>query len=247
MIFTAHNICYSTTESSIIENLHFSIPRQSLATIIGPNGAGKSTLLKMLARTLPPSQGQLLFEGQSLSSLSQKDYAKKVSYLPQFFSPPFALKVTELVLLGRYPHRPFFGLDSKKDHEICIQSLELTQSSHLAHRFFHTLSGGEKQRVLLSKCLAQQTTTLLLDEPTTHLDLAHKIQFLNLLRKLKSQLELNIIMTTHDVFFMKEHSDYFLFLKKGNLVLTGNTDLVFKNQNLASLFDLQQEQLQTYF
>ena len=247
MIFTAHNVFYSVTHTSIIENLNFSIPSQSFITIIGPNGAGKSTLLKLLAQILKPTGGQLHFESKPLSSFSIKQYAQKVSYLPQFFSPPFALKNIELVLLGRYPHRPFFGFDSKNDYEICMQSLELTKSLHLAHRYFHTLSGGEKQRVLLSKCLAQQTQTLLLDEPTTHLDLAHKIEFLTLLKNLKMQMKLNIIMTTHDVFFMKEYTDYFLFLKKGNLVLSGNKDLVFKTEILASLFDLPHQQLQPYF
>ncbi len=247
MIFTAHNISYSIDEASIIEDLSFSIPHKSFVTIIGPNGAGKSTLLKILAHILKPSQGQLLYEGKTLSSFSRNKYARSVSYLPQFFSPPFALRAMELVLLGRYPYRPYFGLDSKNDHEVCMQSLELTNSTHLANRYFHTLSGGEKQRVLLSKCLAQQTQTLLLDEPTTHLDLAHKIEFLSLLRNLKEKLKLNIIMTTHDVFFMKEYTDHLLLLKKGQLVLSGHKDLVFKTENIISLFDLSKEQLQNYF
>ncbi|HLD74523.1 MAG TPA: ABC transporter ATP-binding protein [Bdellovibrionota bacterium] len=241
MIFTAHNIFYSVGGTSILENLNFSIPQESFVTIIGPNGAGKSTLLKILARILPPSQGQVLFENTVYASLSHKCYAQKVSYLPQFFSPSFALKVTELVLLGRYPYRPFFGLDSKRDYEIGMHSLELTKCFHLANRYFHTLSGGEKQRVLLAKCLTQQTKTLLLDEPTTHLDLAHKIEFLNLLKNLKIQFKLNIIMTTHDIFFMKEYTDYFLFLKKGNIFLTGNKNMVFKKENLISLFSMSQE------
>ena len=241
MIFTAHNISYSVGGTSILENLNFSIPRESFVTIIGPNGAGKSTLLKILARILLPSQGQVLFEKRPHTSLPYKHYAQNVSYLPQFFSPSFALKVTELVLLGRYPYRPFFGLDSKRDYEIGMHSLELTQCSHLANRYFHTLSGGEKQRVLLAKCLTQQTKTLLLDEPTTHLDLAHKIEFLNLLKNLKIQLKLNIIMTTHDIFFMKEYTDYFLFLKKGCVFGSGTKDTVLKIESLASLFDMSQE------
>ncbi|MBI2608805.1 MAG: ABC transporter ATP-binding protein [Deltaproteobacteria bacterium] len=246
MIFKAQEIDFWIEEKKILSNISLNIGSGSFTALLGPNGAGKSTLLKIFSRVLEPSQGKLFFEDKEINSVSLRDFSKNVSYLPQNFHFPFAIQVLDLVLLGRTPHQNFLTFNNQKDLYISISALKKTGVEHLQDRYFQTLSGGEKQKVLLAKCLAQETKVLCLDEPTTFLDLKHQIEFSDLLKKLKSENNFTVILATHDLSFLKNCCDHTVFLKQGEVVQYGNTKELLTTSNIAKLFDLPKASLKGF-
>lgn len=246
MIFKAQKIDFWIDKKKILNNISINIESGSFTALLGPNGAGKSTLLKIFSRVLEPSQGELFFENKEIGSVSLKEFSKKVSYLPQSFHFPFAIQVLDLVLLGRTPHQNFLTFNNQKDLDVCISALKKTGVEHLQDRYFQTLSGGEKQKVLLAKCLAQETKVLCLDEPTTFLDLKHQVEFSDLLKKLKNENNFTVILATHDLSFLKNCCDRTIFLKQGEVVQSGTTKELLTTSKIAELFDLPKTSLQGF-
>ncbi|KJK52022.1 ABC transporter [Lentzea aerocolonigenes] len=222
----------------VLDNLDVSIPTGVITTVIGPNGCGKSTLLRTLSRLLKPRQGTVLLDGHDIARLRTKDVAKKMGLLPQAPIAPDGLTVADLVARGRHPHQSWVRQWSSDDAGIVAKSLEMTGVADLAHRPVDSLSGGQRQRVWISMTLAQGTDLLLLDEPTTYLDLAHAIDVIDLVDDLHEG-GCTIVMVLHDLNLAVRYSDNLIVMKSGSIVAQGHPSEVITSDLLLDTFGLQ--------
>lgn len=225
--------------SLIIDGLDVSIPKHKVTTIVGPNGCGKSTLLKTVARVLKKTHGAVMLEGKAIETLDTKEIAKQLAILPQSAESPGGLSVFELVSYGRFPYRRAMGSLSKKDYEYINWAIEVTGLTEFKDRPINDLSGGQRQRVWIAMSLAQGTDILILDEPTTYLDLAHQLDILLLLNKLNEEEQRTIIMVLHDLNHASRFSDYMIAMKSGELMMHGAPKEVMTAENLRNVFNIE--------
>lgn len=218
----------------VLTNLSFAIGTGELVALIGPNGSGKTTLLKLLLGLLPPKTGQVLLHDQPLHSYPMKERAKTIAYVSQQPALTFPLTSFELVSLGRYPHASRFNFSSA-DVAAVETAMQETNSEHLRDRRFNTLSGGEKQKILIARALAQSARVLLLDEPTLHLDLYYQLQILTALKHLCTQQRMTVISVLHDVNLVSLFADKALLLSGGTLRAFGPVAEVVNETNLREL------------
>lgn len=228
-----------TPSVSILQDISFSISKGSWLSILGPNGGGKTTLLKLMSRILLPKSGELYLEGKAYDSFSPKELAQQIAYVSQDFYPTFSLSVLEFVLLGRAPHLKGFSFESEKDQAIALQRLKDTETLEFKDRLLHTLSGGERQRVYLAKALTQEPQILLLDEPSSHLDLKYQMELFSLLKELHHKKNLTIVSVLHDLRLTKEFSEEILFFKNHSLFARGKTQALLTEENLYRVFDVR--------
>jgi len=229
-------IGYSNT--LIIDELSVSIPEKKITTIIGPNGCGKSTLLKATSRILKTKSGAVYLDGRAIHQLSTKEVAKKMAILPQTAEAPGGLTVFELVSYGRFPHQSGFGSLKKKDYEYIYWAIDVTGLNEFKDRPIEALSGGQRQRVWIAMALAQDTEILILDEPTTYLDLAHQLDILLLLQRLNQEEGRTIVMVLHDLNHASRFSDYMIAMKNGELIKEGSPEEVMTCANLQHVFNI---------
>lgn len=225
-------------DTTIIDDLSVEFPGGEITTIIGPNGCGKSTLLRAVARLIPARQGQISADGQDITSMKRKQLAQIIGVLPQSPTAPEGLAVSDLVARGRHPHQSWINQWSRQDEREVLEALELTGTAHLAERPIDALSGGQRQRVWISMVLAQQTEVLFLDEPTTYLDLAHSIDVLNLVTRLKRDLGRTVVMVLHDLNLAVRYSDNLVVMKDGALRAHGKPRDVITPELLREVFGL---------
>ena len=192
-----NNIVFGYKENKILQDISLKLAAGEILGIIGPNGSGKSTLMKIISGTIFPWSGEVIVKNRPLASYSRKSIAKIISSVSQETDADFPFRVRELVAMGRTPYLGRFSVEKKRDKEVVEEAMELTKISSFADRFPYELSGGERQRVLIARALAQEPDILLLDEPTSHLDLHHQIEINNLIVKLKKKK--GIIYVTHDL------------------------------------------------
>ena len=221
----------------ILDGVDVDIPKGAVTTVIGPNGCGKSTLLKSLART-HPAEGSLHVDGRDVTSVARRELARMVGMLPQSPLAPDGIVVADLVSRGRHPHQSWLRQWSGSDEMEVAEALSLTGISDLAERPLSSLSGGQRQRVWISMVLAQQTPTLLLDEPTTYLDLAHAIDVLKLVGTLRDRLGRTVVMVLHDLNLAVRHSDHLVVMHEGAIAATGSPGQVLTEGLLADVFGL---------
>jgi iron complex transport system ATP-binding protein len=234
----AEGVTVGYADRIVLDNLDVSIPTGVITTVIGPNGCGKSTLLRTLSRLLKPRQGTVLLDGHDIARLKTKDVAKKMGLLPQTPIAPEGLTVADLVARGRHPHQNWLRQWSSDDAGIVARALEMTGVSDLAHRPVDSLSGGQRQRVWISMTLAQGTDLLLLDEPTTYLDLAHAIDVIDLVDDLHES-GTTIVMVLHDLNLAVRYSDNLIVMKAGSIVAQGHPSDVITSELLLDTFSLQ--------
>lgn len=237
-MYSLKNITFKYNTREVIKNLFYNINPGSFLSIVGPNGSGKTTLLKLLDKILLPDSGEIFLNNQSLALLKRKDLAKIVSYLPQSISMQFDLSAFEFVLLGRYPHIKMFEFDKRKDWEIVEDAMKVTDTYDFRLRKIATLSGGEFQRLLIARSLATEPKVLLLDEPTTHLDLNHQISTLKLLKKLNEESNLTIIWISHDINLASLFSKEIILLKNGEILAKGEPKEVITEKNIKTLYNV---------
>nr|WP_207752962.1 ABC transporter ATP-binding protein [Clostridium yunnanense] len=233
------NISYGNLD--IVKGLNLNIPKGKITTIIGANGCGKSTILKTLARILEPKSGAIYIDGKDIKKQDSKEIAKVMAVLPQSPQAPNGLLVEELVAYGRFPHQSGFGKLQKEDREIIDWALEVTGMKEFKERPIEALSGGQRQRVWISMALAQQTDILLLDEPTTYLDLAHQLEILELLKDLNKKQNRTIVMVIHELNNAARFADYMVGVKEGKIVCDGSPEEVMTKENLKVLFNIDAE------
>ncbi|MFD6799100.1 ABC transporter ATP-binding protein [Streptomyces cyaneofuscatus] len=223
---------------AVIDDLDVAIPSGVVTTIIGPNGCGKSTLLRTLTRLLKPAGGTVVLDGEDIAGLRTRDVAKKLGLLPQAPVAPEGLTVGDLVARGRHPHQSWLRQWSSDDADVVERALAMTGVADLADRPVDSLSGGQRQRVWISMTLAQGTDLLLLDEPTTYLDLAHAIDVLDLVDDLHES-GCTVVMVLHDLNLATRYSDNLIVMRAGSILAQGHPRDVITAELLHEAFGLQ--------
>ncbi|MGL4372480.1 MAG: ABC transporter ATP-binding protein, partial [Turicibacter sp.] len=220
------------------KDLDLEIPKGKITTIIGANGCGKSTILKTIARILQPKSGDILVNNININDQSSKELAKVMAVLPQSPQAPSGLTVEELIAYGRFPHQKGFGKLKKEDTDIVNWALEVTGMLEFKERSMDALSGGQRQRAWIAMALAQQTDILVLDEPTTYLDLAHQLEILKLLEELNRNQNTTIVMVIHELNNAARFADHMIGIKKGKIACQGSAYDVMTKENLKELFNI---------
>ncbi|GAA1822727.1 ABC transporter ATP-binding protein [Nesterenkonia flava] len=225
-------------DRTVLKDLNLNIPDGSFTVIMGPNACGKSTLLRSLARLIRPSQGQVLLDGASITSMPTKHLARTVGLLPQSSIAPDGITVSDLVSRGRHPHQSLFKRWSAADEEAVRQALADTQMTELATREVDSLSGGQRQRAWIAMALAQQTPLLLLDEPTTYLDIAHQIEVLELCARLQREGR-TLVAVLHEINQVLRYATHIVALKDGHIVAEGTAAEVGTEEIIREVFGVE--------
>jgi iron complex transport system ATP-binding protein len=220
----------------VLRSVSLHIGSGETLAVIGPNGAGKSTLIRVVSGILRPSSGSVRIDGTDLASLTPLQRARHLAVVPQARQLPSAFTVRQTVLLGRTPYLGWLGRAGRTDEALVEQAMQLTQLTSLAERRVGELSGGEQQRVLLARALAQNTPVLLLDEPTTHLDLEHQSSFLNLVQSMVKENHLAVLLVLHDLNLAGIYADRVALLVAGQVHTLGTPEAVLTAENLSSVY-----------
>lgn len=226
------NIQVSFGSKSILHDISLAIQDKEFVGIIGPNGSGKSTFLKCLYRVLEPSGGKIYFDGFELSSLSHRDRALKMAVVAQHSTVNFDFSVLEMVLMGRSPYKGLLDRDQLDDYEIARHALAEVGLSDFESRNFNTLSGGEQQRVILARALAQRTECLVLDEPTNHLDIKYQLELMTIVKR----LDATVVSAIHDLNLAAIYCDRIIALKDGHIVCNGTPQEVLTAETIRHIY-----------
>lgn len=237
MNLSTENIRLSYGAQEILKGVSINGNTGEFIGIIGPNGSGKSTLLKCIYRILKPHAGQVFLDGEELSGISIRNSAKKIAVVAQHNYYNFDFSVMEVVLMGRAPHKKTMERDNAKDFQIAQKALETVEMEGFANRSFSTLSGGEQQRVILARALAQQTPCLILDEPTNHLDITHQIQLMKIVKNLK----VTVISAVHDLNIAAMFCDRLYVLQDGEIVGQGTPQEVLTAEFIKKIYRVETE------
>lgn len=237
MNLSTENIRLSYGAQEILKGVSINGNTGEFIGIIGPNGSGKSTLLKCIYRILKPHAGQVFLDGEELSGISIRNSAKKMAVVAQHNYYNFDFSVMEVVLMGRAPHKKTMERDNAKDFQIAQKALETVEMEGFANRSFSTLSGGEQQRVILARALAQQTPCLILDEPTNHLDITHQIQLMKIVKNLK----VTVISAVHDLNIAAMFCDRLYVLQDGEIVGQGTPQEVLTAEFIKKIYHVETE------
>ncbi|USD67619.1 ABC transporter ATP-binding protein [Vibrio sp. SCSIO 43136] len=236
MALTFSNIDLEIAGTQILRSVSGSFPQGEVTALIGPNGSGKSSLLSVVSGLRSPSQGEVILGSRPLTSLSRNQVAKSISLMPQRNPVPASLRVKELVEFGRHPHRSWYQGTSDKDRELICWAMDQTEISHFANKPLAELSGGELQRCWLAMVLAQDTPILMLDEPTSWLDISHQVNLLSIVRRLNKEYGKTVVWVLHDLNQAQIYSDNAILLEQGRVVAQGKVDSVLEPSRLSSVY-----------
>lgn len=228
---------YDDTE--ILHGLDLTVPPGRITVIVGANACGKSTFLRTLSRLISPSRGQVLLDGKSIHRMPSRDLARTLGLLPQSPVAPEGITVADLVSRGRHPHQSLFSRWTRQDDEAVDSALSATKTFELAERPVDELSGGQRQRVWIAMALAQQTDILLLDEPTTFLDINHQIEVLDLLTDLNRTRGTTVVMVLHDLNLATRYADHLVALAEGRVHVSGTPEAVLTEDTVRHVFGLE--------
>ncbi|WP_246317880.1 ABC transporter ATP-binding protein [Desulfoluna butyratoxydans] len=220
----------------VLTDITLSVPRGSFFIIAGPNGTGKTTLLKCLAGLSRPRTGEVSLEGTPLSRMTRRELARRIAFLPQSVESAFSLTVREVVLMGRAPHLGMLGFHKDKDMALAEEAMAFTDVLHLADRSVDALSGGEKQRVFISRAVCQQPEFILLDEPTSALDLAHQVRVMDLMERLKLERGTGVVMVSHDLNLAAMYADTLCLIHQGTVSAIGAPPQVLEKKRLETVY-----------
>lgn len=237
MGLTTENLIVGYGGTPIVKGVNVTVPEGKITALLGPNGCGKSTLLKALSRILKVQSGAVLWQGERIEQISSRQLAQQLALLPQSQEPPEGVTVRDAVSYGRSPYTGFWGQLSAQDKSIVEQSMEATGIACFADRPVTDLSGGQRQRVWLAMTLAQDTDYILLDEPTTYLDMNHQVELMKLLRKLNQQGK-TIVTVLHDINQACRYCDHLIVMQEGQVMSEGAPDVVLTSELLAKVFEL---------
>jgi len=235
-MLTIQSLCVRYGQRPVLDGVSLELKCGEVLAVIGPNGAGKSTLIRTISGVLQTWSGSILIDGQDLHRLSHTERARRLAVVPQAIQLPEAYTVYQTVLLGRTAYMNWFGQPAPRDHEQVLSALEKTATLDLAERLVGQLSGGERQRVLLARAIAQGAPYLLLDEPTTFLDLQHQSSLLNLIRRLSQDKDLGVLMVLHDLNLASLYADRIAILSDGHITALGSPRQVLTEDHLTSIY-----------
>lgn len=232
------DIEFGYNKKAIIEDISFNIKKGEFISIIGPNGSGKTTLLKTLNNIYRPRKGSIYLYGKDINSYKKRDIAKMISLVPQESNIEYEFTVKDIVSMGRYPYKGRFEKENIEDKEIIQNALDLTNTFDIKDRLITEISGGEKQRVMIAKALSQDSSIILLDEPTSSLDINNQIEVLNLLRDLNETKKTTVIIILHDINLAGRYSDTIIFLNNGKIISKGTPEEVITEENIKKAYDM---------
>jgi iron complex transport system ATP-binding protein len=230
------NCSYGSVE--ILDNISFGVKNGEFLGILGPNGSGKTTLLKSISRVLKPTKGTILIDDQNIYGMKSIELAKQMAVVPQSSPVSFDFTALEVVLMGRNPHMARFQMEGKNDLEIAKRSMEVTRTWDFADRPVTELSGGERQRVIIARALTQEPQILLLDEPTTHLDISNQLEIMDLIKQLCKTKKLLIVAVFHDFNLAARYCDSIILLKDGKIVAVGKSDETLTTESVKKVFSV---------
>ncbi|PIE59974.1 MAG: hypothetical protein CSA32_01125 [Desulfobulbus propionicus] len=226
------NLSWGVDGKKIVDNVNLEINNGEFVGIVGPNGSGKSSLLKCIYRVNRPLSGTIFLNDRNIWNMSAKELAKKAASVIQETSEQFELKVKEVVMMGRNPHKGIFDRDNKEDHILVNRALEEVGLIDFRERFFHTLSGGEKQRTLIARALAQQAKILMLDEPTNHLDIHYQLEIMELVKKIK----ITSLVVMHDLNLAAMYCDRIYVMNKGKIDSCGRPEEILTEELINKVY-----------
>ena len=235
MELNVRNVCVSINKKEIVKDVSLRVKNKLFVGIIGANGCGKSTLLKSIYKSLKPQEGSVFLDKVDLLNSPPKKVSQKMSVVGQFNEISFDLTVFQMVMLGRTPHKNLLDSDTKEDIDIVHRAIEQTNLTEYMNRSYLTLLGGEKQRVILARAIAQQPSFLVLDEPTNHLDIRYQLEVLHCVKN----LNIGVLAALHDLQMAAEYCDYIYAMKKGRIIAHGNPKELFTEELVADLYDVK--------
>lgn len=230
----------NTTPFSL-KDISIQVNKGDFLSIIGANGSGKSTLLKLIANIYYPSSGEILFRDNKYSEFQSEELAKNISYVPQNINTFFQFSVYEIVMMGRSPYMNWIGYETSEDHRKVIEAMQIVEIEHLKNRGINEISGGEAQRAFIARAIVQEPEIMLLDEPSSHLDLIHQVSIYNLLKKLNSEKEMTVIIVSHDLNLSGYYSDRTILIDNGSIILDDKTKNVLTTENIRKYFRVESE------
>jgi len=238
---TMERLSFAYGKAPILTGLDLSVAAGTITGILGPNGSGKTTLVRLASAALRPTAGRIALFGDDLASLPTRERARRVAVVPQETHPVFEFTVEEIVRMGRSPHLGLLGLEAPRDRAIAREAMERCEVVQLASRSFRAISGGERQRVMLARALAQEARLLLLDEPTAFLDLKHRLAVYALLGKLHRENGLTVIVVSHDINLAARHCDRLVLLRCGSIGADGTPAEVLRPEPIRSVYEVDVE------
>ncbi len=234
-----NDVSFSYSSVPVLHDVSFELGDNELVSILGPNGVGKSTLIHCINKILSPTSGTVMIDGRDVSEIKLKELAKQIGYVPYSANDSFPLSVIDTVMIGRHPHSKWGTLD--KDLDIVYDTLRMLGISHLAMRPFNELSAGQHQKVMLARGLVQEPEILLLDEPTSNLDVRHQLDVTKMLKRLSREKGILIIMISHDINIAAKYSDKIILMHKGSIYDMGEPNKVITAENLRTVYGVTAE------
>ncbi len=238
LLLQTNDLRYSIDHVPILNGIDFEVRAGEFVGLIGANGAGKTTLLKVMSGLWPGANGSIELLGRTLHDYKPRQIAQLIAHVPQSTRVEFAFSVREVVLMGRSPHLSRFELESARDRDIADTAMHLTNTSHLAERMVQTLSGGEQQRVMIARALTQEPRMLMLDEPTSNLDIKHQVGVLSMVRTLAHEQSLGVVAAIHDLGLAARFCDRLVLMTGGRIVGDGTPDDVLTPERVAQVFEI---------
>lgn len=234
MKLQVHNVCFSYGVKKVVDDISLHVMKGEMIGIIGPNGSGKSTILKNIYRLLQPDNGNILLNDENLARIKPKQAAQKMAVVGQEHHIPFDYTVKDIVAMGRHPYKRLLDWDTPEDMRVIDDALRQVSMEHKRHANYTSLSGGEKQRIILARALAQQADFLILDEPTNHLDIQHQLQIFELMK----QLDVTVLAAIHDLHLAALYCDRIYVMKEGKMVASGTTTEILTTDLIFDVFDV---------
>jgi len=234
--FDVHEVSFSYGNRRAVDDVSFAVSTCEIVGVLGPNGAGKSTLLSLIAGNRNPSSGEILLFGTPISEITCRERAKKIAFVAQSPSIAFSITALETVLMGRTPHIPATGFESKGDIDIALDAMKMVDCEEFADRDISELSGGERQRVFLARAIAQRPEILIMDEPTTFLDIGHLSALRKTVTRLRDQLGMTVIIAAHDINFASALCSRILLMRDGRIISEGTPQETIRSDRLTAAF-----------
>jgi iron complex transport system ATP-binding protein len=238
-ILKLEDVSFAYDHDPVVKNLSLQVEAGEFIGVLGPNGSGKSTLLKLLAGILKPDSGNVRFRDKELLDYKRKILAKSIAWLPQEHAMAFSFQVAEIVLMGRHPYLSPMTFEGQNDFDIADRAMRTTETTHLSTRQFSDISGGEKQRVMVACAITQEPEVMLLDEPTTALDIKYQLEILNILQRLNRNDGMTLILAMHDLQLASKYCRRLILIDNGNIIKQGSPEEVLQKEILESVYGVK--------
>ena len=221
-----------------LDDINLTFNKGEFVSLLGPNGCGKSTILKIITGILKVENGNLLLNNRDYKSISRKNLAKTIAFVPQNFSTIFPFSIYEIVMMGRTPYLNLIGYETGKDKKIVEEALELVEISHLKNHGINEVSGGEAQLAFIARAIVQEPEIILLDEPNAHLDIKHQVSIFSLIKKINREKNLLVITVSHDLNLAGYYSDRIILMKSGKIFSDDNAEKILTSENIKNVFEI---------